>query len=83
MKNRKEHRLKKINSLHKAFGTEHPLVTVMAFSPFFPAAELAQTGSNSNVTDFPRPVTILFASKVSNLQEHETSSNNNLNTKGG
>jgi len=51
----------------------------MAFSPSVPAADLVQTHSTSNFTDFPRPVTISFASKVSNLQEHDPSFNINLN----
>ena len=51
----------------------------MAFSPFVPAADLAQISSTSNFTDFPRPVTISFASKVSNLQEHDPSFDINLN----
>jgi len=54
-------------------------VIAMAFSPFLPAAGLAQTFSTSNFTDFPRPVTISFAqSKVRNLQEHDSSFNINL-----
>lgn len=55
----------------------------MAFSPFVGAADLVKTGSTSNFIDFPRPVTISFASKVSNWQQHDRSFNIDLNITGG
>jgi len=58
-------------------------VIAMAFSPFVGAADLVKTGSTSNFTDFPRPVTISFASKVSNWQQHDRSFNIDLNITGG